>query len=40
MCHFELTAREAGLDGEWKILKPDAGGLPQDTEYIITWSGR
>jgi hypothetical protein len=37
MCHFELTAREAGLKGEWiveepRIEKPD--GL---TEYTVSW---
>jgi nitroreductase len=37
MCHFELTAREAGLDGSWVekepgITKPD--GL---TEYSVSW---
>ncbi len=37
MCHFELTARETGLSGEWihseqSIEKPD-----ELTEYIITW---
>jgi len=37
MCHFELTAREAGLQGEWVaeepgIVKPDAL-----MEYTVSW---
>jgi len=37
MCHFESSAREAGLQGEWvvdepPIVKPD--GL---TEYSASW---
>ena len=39
MCHFELTAREAGLDGAWQVdpeaLSPD---LPPGTEYVATWA--
>jgi nitroreductase len=35
MCHFELAARELGLDGDWQISdhSADAGGR----EYVATW---
>ena len=37
MCHFELSARELGLKGAWKVADPrvEAG----DTEYIVSWIG-
>lgn len=37
MCHFELAARELGLEGSWFTAKPapDAGGLI----YIVSWKG-
>jgi hypothetical protein len=40
MCHFELTARELGLAGRWTVQPPvpEAGELPDDTEYIASWS--
>lgn len=40
MCHFELTARELGLAGEW--LQADPGiNLPDElTSYIATWQTR
>ena len=37
LCHFELVARECGLDGSWLVRDP---GLPlpgRDTEYVATW---
>jgi len=39
MCHFELTAREAGLAGRWAVppAAPDIGALPERTEYIASW---
>lgn len=35
MCHFELSAREIGLEGNWKEDKPDirSGHM----EYIVSW---
>jgi len=39
MCHFELAAREAGLSGEWKALKPEIGSLPGEMEYVVSWVG-
>ena len=37
MCHFEISAKELGLRGDWKELTPafDHGG----TEYIVSWVG-
>jgi len=36
MCHFEMTAREAGLSGRWRTEKPelDAGNW----KYITSWT--
>lgn len=37
MSHFELVAREQGLDGEWVVRDP---GIPlpgKDAEYVATW---
>lgn len=39
MCHFELTARELGLPGEWVFEDPGLA-LPDGlTEYVVTWGG-
>jgi nitroreductase len=37
MCHFELTAHELGLRGEWTIQEPAIEELDELTEYTITW---
>jgi nitroreductase len=37
MCHFELTANELGLPGEWEFDEPDCGELPELTSYLISW---
>ncbi|HOG07859.1 MAG: nitroreductase family protein [Syntrophales bacterium] len=35
MCHFELSARETGLDGGWTVEAP---GIPSgDLEYRVSW---
>ncbi len=37
MCHFALTAEEAGLRGQWRVADP---GLPVPdalTDYTVTW---
>ena len=40
MCHFELTAREIGLEGTWEVHEP-AIRKPGDTiEYVVTWIGK
>jgi hypothetical protein len=38
MCHFELAAKSAGLEGKWSLLQQE-GDLPDArTEYIATWT--
>jgi hypothetical protein len=39
MCHFELSARELNLKGEWQLEKPEGISLPPRMEYIVTWNG-
>ena len=39
MCHFELTAREAGLTGRWQQETPGTVPLPADMTYIMSWCG-
>lgn len=36
MCHFELQARDAGLEGGW-VREPPALALPPETTYVTTW---
>lgn len=38
MCHFELTARELGLPGQWQLAEP-ALATPELTEYTVSWIG-
>jgi nitroreductase len=38
MSHFELAARETGLDGTWKAGDPGFGG--NEAEYVISWVGK
>lgn len=37
LCHFDLTAGEAGLKGSWKAGAPAVNPVPDGTEYIISW---
>ena len=37
MCHFELTARELGLDGYWQVVDPDIPKPDALTEYTVSW---
>jgi hypothetical protein len=37
MCHFELTAREAGLHGEWVVDEPEIEKPDGLTEYTVSW---
>ena len=40
MCHFELSAREAGLDGAWSTDPPlNPPQLPPETTHIASWIG-
>jgi hypothetical protein len=37
MCHFELTAKDLGLKGQWQQSMPPIE-LPDDHwEYIVSW---
>jgi len=36
MCHFELSAREAGLAGRWQVAAP-VGIAAGGREYIVSW---
>lgn len=37
--HFELAARELGLNGHWEKLPPSVPSLPERTEYVGSWIG-
>ncbi len=37
MCHFELTAREAGFGGEWQVSDPKLHAPDNLTEYVVSW---
>lgn len=39
MCHFELTAREQGLPGQWVVRAPSIRLPDALTEYSATWEG-
>ena len=39
MCHFELTARELGLQGEWVFEDPGLALPDELTEYLVSWRG-
>ena len=36
VCHFELTAKQLGLEGKFKIADPEMKS-PENVEYIISW---
>jgi hypothetical protein len=35
-CHFDLTVKEAGIKGSWKVLDPQVAP-PANYTYIISW---
>ncbi len=37
MSHFELTARDFGLEGQWVLDEPDVEKPDELTEYTATW---
>ena len=39
MCHFDLVAREAGLDGRWVVDDPGLALPGRGVEYAATWRG-
>ncbi|MFX1590126.1 MAG: nitroreductase family protein [Promethearchaeota archaeon] len=36
VCHFDLTANELGLKGNWEFLNPDIT-KPKSLKYVISW---
>lgn len=39
MCHFAISAQEAGLEGGWERCSPMVDGLPAHTRYVVSWTG-
>ncbi|HEY85757.1 MAG TPA: nitroreductase [Chloroflexi bacterium] len=39
MSHFELTAKELGLRGEWQVREPGIEKPDEQTEYTVSWVG-
>ena len=39
MCHFDLSARELGLQGEWLVDEPPIKKPGELTEYTASWLG-
>jgi len=39
ICHFDLTAKEVGIEGTWEFLSPD-NNTPEELKYIISWIGQ
>ena len=37
MCHFELTAKEAGLNGQWVVVDKKYLKLNENCEYFVSW---
>jgi nitroreductase len=37
MCHFELVARERGLEGRWMVEQPALDTVAADLEYTVSW---
>jgi hypothetical protein len=37
MCHFALTAAEAGLQGRWEAREPALARPDALTEYVVSW---
>ncbi len=38
MAHFELAARETGLDGTWNA--GESGFSGNEAEYVVSWVGK
>jgi len=39
ICHFDLTAKEVGIEGTWEFLRPDTN-TREELKYIISWIGQ
>ena len=37
MCHFELTCKELGIKGKFKVGSPKINDAPNNYKYLITW---
>ncbi len=37
MCHFELTARQQGLEGVWSSVDPELTAIDKNTVFIASW---
>jgi hypothetical protein len=40
MCHFELAARESGVEGSWILDAPGIQTSEARTEYVASWVAR
>lgn len=40
MCHFQLAAAEAGLDGEWSVSEPKIQDKPKNYEFVVSFISR
>jgi hypothetical protein len=40
MCHFQLSAQELGLPGEWQNGEPSLPSTPVNFEYVISFNSR
>lgn len=40
MCHFEATAKELGLEGQWRVNDPGIAALKSTSMYIASWLGK
>jgi nitroreductase len=40
MCHFQLAAAEAGLQGRWSDMEPKIADTPANYEYIVSFQAR
>lgn len=39
VCHFDLTAKELGIEGNWVFENPEIPGS-EELSYIISWNGQ
>jgi hypothetical protein len=37
MCHFDLTAKELGIFGDWMLLDPKINVPDESYQYIVSW---
>ena len=39
VCHFDLTAKELSIPGDWLFEEPPNLQSKEGLKYIITWKG-